>query len=85
MCDVTSKHKLAPKGAFLNFIGMFLEIMRLDDVMMSVDQSECANRIINQSSCTCVRKREASKLKHQVLDFTGILLNDSQIFLTDFS
>ena len=41
--------------------------MRLDDVMMSVDQSECANRIINQSDCNCARFWEASKIRHQVL------------------
>ena len=49
--------------------------------LMSVDQSKCANRIRNQSDLTCVRKREASKLGHQVLGFYPMgVLNDPRIY-----
>ena len=51
----------------LLFVGVCLEIIILMTSLMSVDQWECATRIINQWDLTCVRKREASELRHQVL------------------
>jgi len=66
------------------FIGILLEITSLDDVMMGVDQSKCANRIMNQSDGTWQAFGRPVKKETKFWDFTAILLNDS-IFLTDFS
>ena len=49
------------------FVRMSLEKMVMMTSCWGVDQSECATRRMNQSDSTCVRKREASKLRHQVL------------------
>jgi len=38
-----------------------------DAIIVHLDQWECRVRIMNQSDWTCVRKREASKQRHQVL------------------
>ena len=54
-----------------------------DAIIEHLDQSECATRRINQSDLTFVRKREASKRRHQVFRYYAMgILNDS-LFLTD--
>ena len=65
------------------FVRMSLEKMVMMTSCWGVDQSECATRRMNQSDSTCVRKREASKLRHQVLGFQANFIKWPSNLLTD--